>query len=35
MKLHVVVAEISMMDFVVAAIEQKLARDEGKKRKRA
>ena len=35
MKLHCVTAESSVMDFVVKAIEDKLAREEGKRRKRA
>ena len=35
MKLHCVTAESSVMDFVVKSIEDKLAREEGKRRKRA
>jgi hypothetical protein len=35
MKLHCVTAETSVMDFVVKAIEDKLTREEGKRRKRA
>lgn len=35
MKLHTVVADTTVMQFVVDAIEERLAREEGKRRKRA
>lgn len=35
LKLHCVTADTSVMDFVVKALEEKLAREQGRKRARA
>jgi hypothetical protein len=35
LKLHAVYAEVTLMDFVVAALEEKLAREQGRAKRRA